>query len=57
MGPRLPEEKICFGCGACNNVCPKQAITMGYSTKGFLVPIVDEALCVNCGKCERAYHD
>jgi len=41
----------CCGCGECYNVCPQNAITMQENEKGFFVPIVNESLCNNCGKC------
>lgn len=43
----------CTGCTACLAVCPKQAISMFPNHDGFLCPLIDEAKCVNCGKCER----
>lgn len=30
--------KLCTGCGACYNVCPKDAIRMEPNEEGFLVP-------------------
>ncbi len=50
--PELPHEKDCTGCGACANVCPVNAITMGASSNQFLIPKVDNA-CVNCGLCTK----
>lgn len=44
-------EKNCCGCGACYQSCPKKCITMKENDRGFLVPVVDEDKCVNCGKC------
>ena len=41
----------CCGCGACVNVCPRDAIAMRADKAGFLYPAVDPALCVECGKC------
>lgn len=45
--------KLCTGCGACYNVCPKDAIRMEPNEEGFLVPRIQRALCVNCGLCEK----
>lgn len=40
----------CMGCLACEAVCRKNAVS--HSTKsGFVRPLTDEALCVNCGAC------
>lgn len=47
------DSKNCTGCGACENICPRNAIKMVYSNRGFYVPQIDEELCNNCGKCSR----
>lgn len=41
----------CCGCGACSNICPKDAIVMKADDKGFLHPEIDSEKCVNCGLC------
>ena len=41
----------CSGCTACASVCPKQSISFSEDSEGFLVPVVDEETCINCGKC------
>lgn len=43
----------CYGCGACKDICPQQAISMEADEEGFLYPKVDEESCVHCGKCEQ----
>ncbi len=43
----------CTGCGACVSVCPKQAISMQMNEEGFLYPVVDAQLCVQCDLCEK----
>lgn len=43
----------CTGCTACFNVCPKNAITMQPDQMGFLYPVVDQSLCIDCKLCER----
>lgn len=45
-------KEDCCGCGACLNTCPKQAISMKEDECGFLYPMIDESLCVRCGKCK-----
>jgi len=47
------EDKSCTGCGACAEVCPKQCISMKPDEEGFLKPMVNEQLCVQCKKCIR----
>ena len=44
-----PEE--CCACRACSCACPKGAISFVADKYGFWFPHIDEALCVNCGKC------
>ncbi|MBR7127067.1 MAG: polysaccharide pyruvyl transferase family protein, partial [Lentisphaeria bacterium] len=43
----------CTGCGACYNVCPKNAIKMVENSEGFLSPVVDKKMCVDCGLCKK----
>lgn len=46
-------KKDCCGCNACVQRCPKQCITMQPDGEGFLYPVVDTALCIDCGLCEK----
>ena len=46
-------NKDCCGCRACVEICPKQCITMETNNKGFYVPKVDLANCVDCHLCEK----
>lgn len=41
----------CAGCRMCEQICPKNAIKMEEDEEGFLRPVVDENLCINCGLC------
>jgi len=43
----------CCGCGACMNVCPKQAITMEYGDDGYLYPVINQEKCIGCGLCQK----
>ena len=43
------DKKDCCGCGACMNVCPKNAIRMAEDEVGFVSPEIDHNLCVGCG--------
>lgn len=41
----------CTGCTSCMNACPKGAIGMTEDKAGFFYPVVDDTLCIDCGKC------
>lgn len=47
------EKKDCCGCGACENVCPKKAISMKEDECGFIYPEIDYSLCVGCELCKK----
>lgn len=48
----ITEKTSCIGCTACANVCALSAITMQADSEGFLYPVIDDAKCVECGKCK-----
>jgi len=51
---RVYEEKnMCCGCSACVNICPKGAISMEEDEEGFLYPVIDEEICIDCGLCQK----
>lgn len=52
--PICEDPLRCTGCTACMAACPKSAITFLENKEGFLRPVIDEALCVECGRCRRA---
>lgn len=52
--PVLVEWDKCCGCGACANKCARKAITMEPNQEGFLHPVVNSNLCVECGMCEKS---
>ena len=47
-------EKIeCCGCGACMNVCSKEAISMKKDEYGFVYPRINMEKCIGCGACKK----
>ncbi len=49
----LEDMKACYGCGACFNICGTSAISMQANSEGFLAPVINNATCVECGKCQE----
>ncbi|MEM0466021.1 MAG: 4Fe-4S binding protein [Candidatus Thermoplasmatota archaeon] len=39
------DKNKCTACGACKEVCPVEAITIGEKAE------IDEATCIDCGTC------
>lgn len=48
------EERLCTGCTACANTCPMQAIQMQVNEEGFLYPVINSNVCIECKRCEKA---
>ena len=46
-------KQNCNGCCACGDKCPRGAIKMEPDEEGFLYPVVDQELCVDCGLCRK----
>lgn len=44
-------KERCCGCTACMAICAKHAIQMQRDEQGFLYPVVNEVICVDCGRC------
>ena len=42
----------CSGCTACSQSCPKKCITMQADDEGFVYPVVNNEICIECGKCK-----
>lgn len=49
----LASHDCCTGCGACHNICAKDAITMIEDEWGYTYPQIDKELCVDCGLCQK----
>ena len=47
------DKANCCGCGACRNICPRDAISMQTDEYGFAYPHINEALCVECNLCVK----
>ena len=43
----------CTGCGACYNICPKNAIEMKLNHEGFWAPFINEEKCTDCVLCTK----
>lgn len=46
-------KRDCCACGACVNICPRDAISFVPDEYGFMYPNIDEESCIHCGACER----
>lgn len=49
----ITNKRECCGCKACEDVCPKSAITFHTDEEGFWYPKVDVDKCVDCHLCEK----
>ena len=49
----IKEIKGCCGCTACFSICPKGAIKMKPDNEGFLYPVINKQLCIDCGLCKN----
>jgi len=42
---------LCCSCGACQAVCPVNAIDLKETPGGYLFPVIEGDLCTHCGQC------
>lgn len=49
----LENMDSCVGCSACAQRCPRQCISMVPDDEGFLIPLIDEKRCNDCGLCKK----
>ena len=47
-------NKLCTGCGVCEDICPQQAISF-HSQNGINIPVINKSLCLNDKGCSRCY--
>lgn len=50
---QITDKQNCCGCEACVQACPKRCITMKRDAEGFLYPVAEASVCVECGLCEK----
>lgn len=50
---KLEDNKSCCGCNSCVQRCPEQCIRMQEDLEGFLYPVIELNVCINCGLCEK----
>ena len=53
MKKNIITNSLCCGCKACEQVCPKYAISMKIDEKGFWYPRIDKKKCIECGFCHK----
>ena len=49
----LKVKKECTGCMACANKCPVGGIQAQLDEYGFIMPVMNENVCIDCGLCEQ----
>ncbi|SES80150.1 polysaccharide pyruvyl transferase family protein [[Clostridium] polysaccharolyticum] len=49
----FPDPFTCYGCRACEIVCPANAITMEADKEGFIYPEIHSDKCKECGDCQK----
>ena len=47
------KKEQCFGCEACIQACPVDAISLKEDEEGFRYPIINSGKCIDCGKCHK----
>lgn len=47
------KKEECCACSACQQICHVDAISMKQDDEGFLYPVKNMDICVNCGNCEK----
>lgn len=47
------DYRLCTGCGACRNICPKKCIIMKEDKLGNLKATIDSKGCISCEQCKK----
>ncbi len=47
------KKSNCYGCRACEEICPQKCISMIKDEETFLYPNIDKEKCISCGLCEK----
>ena len=47
------EKERCYGCYACLNACPKNAIELVEDELGYVYPKINDNKCIRCNKCKK----
>ena len=50
----IEQIEHCAGCFLCAEVCPKKCISISLDKLGHMQPLVDTAMCIDCGVCVKA---
>ncbi|SEA01853.1 Coenzyme F420-reducing hydrogenase, beta subunit [Pseudobutyrivibrio sp. ACV-2] len=50
---KICENSKCTACGACRDACPKGCISFVKNEYGAETVVIDEKLCINCGRCSH----
>ena len=51
MVTEIVQRNNCYGCTACEAVCPTNSISMREDSEGFYYPIFDKNKCIQCRRC------
>lgn len=51
------EKNKCTACGACEQICPQNAVQMSFDENGFFYPRIDDSKCIQCKQCIRVCHN
>lgn len=47
----IEDVHSCVGCALCSDICPQKAITFSQDKNGYLRPVINHDLCVQCNIC------